>query len=50
MEADEALVQVAQRSCECPLPGDVQGQAEWGPGQPDLVGGNPAHFEVVGIR
>ena len=29
-EGGEALEQVAQRSCECPLPGSVQGQAGWG--------------------
>ena len=27
----------AQRSCECPSPGDAQGQAGWGPLQPGLV-------------
>jgi len=38
-------------SCGCPIPGGVQGQAGWGPGQPDLLSdlvsdlvvGNPAH-------
>jgi len=25
--------------CECPIPGGAQGQAGWGPGQPDLPGG-----------
>lgn len=24
--------------CGCPIPGDAQSQAEWGTGQPDLVG------------
>ena len=42
-EGGEALTQVAQRSCGCPIPGGVRGQAEWGLGQPDLVGGIPAH-------
>jgi len=27
----------------CPIPGGAQGQAGWGPGQPELVGGSPAH-------
>ena len=27
----------------CPETGGVQGQAGWGPGQPDLAVGNPAH-------
>ena len=25
------------------VPGGAQGQVEWGPGQPELVGGSPAH-------
>ncbi|KAK4824583.1 hypothetical protein QYF61_016828 [Mycteria americana] len=29
-EGGEALEQVAQRSCACPIPGSVQGQAGWG--------------------
>ena len=42
-EGGEALDQVAQRSCGCPLPGSVQGQAGWGFEQPGLVEGVPAH-------
>ena len=42
-EGGEALAQVAQRSCGCPLPGRVQGQAGQGFGQPGLV-------EVVSAR
>jgi len=34
------LAQGAQRSSGCPIPGDMQGQVGWGPGQPGLVGGN----------
>ena len=31
----------------CPIPGGAQGQVGWGPGQPELVGGSPAHgFEI----
>ena len=33
-----ALVQAAQRSCECVISGSVQDQAGCGPGQSDLVG------------
>jgi len=33
------LAQAAQRSCGCPIPGGAQGQAGWGPGQPEPVGG-----------
>ena len=33
----------AQRSCGCPIPGGTEGQVGWGPGQPELVGGSPAH-------
>jgi len=36
----EAPDQVAPWSCKRPIPGGVQGQVRWGPGQPDLVGGN----------
>ena len=42
----EALAQVAQRSCGCPLPGRVQGQVGWGFGQPGLVEGVPACGEL----
>ncbi|KAK4816011.1 hypothetical protein QYF61_011001, partial [Mycteria americana] len=34
---------VAQRSCGCPIPGSVQGQAGWGFEQLGLVEGIPAH-------
>jgi len=37
------MAQAAQRSCGCPIPGGAQGQLGWGPGQPEPVGGNPAH-------
>jgi len=46
----EALAQVAQRSCGCPLPGSVQGQVGWGFQQPGLVEGVPAHGSAVGTR
>ena len=29
----------AQRGSRCPVPGGVQGQVGWGPGQPGLVNG-----------
>jgi len=47
-EGGEALAQVAQRSCGCPIPGDVQGQVGWGTGQLDLVGGTTAYDRGVG--
>jgi len=34
---------IGQRSCGCPLPGSVQGQAGWGFEQPGLVDGVHAH-------
>jgi len=46
-EGGEALAQVAQRSCGCPLPGSVQGQAGQGFEQPGLVEGVPAHGRGV---
>jgi len=36
-------IAAAQRSCGCTITGEVQSQVGWGPGQPDLVGGSPAH-------
>jgi len=42
-EGGETLEQVAQKSCECPLPEDVQGQDGWCVVQPRLEGGVPAH-------
>ena len=45
-ESGEVLEQAAQRGCGCPIPGGVQGQVGWGPGQPspvlDLEVGGPA--------
>jgi len=32
-----SVEQAAQRGCECPVSGGVQGQVGWGPGQPGLV-------------
>lgn len=29
-EGGEALAQVSQKSCGCPIPGKVQGQVGWG--------------------
>ena len=49
-EGGEALAQVAQRSCGCPLPGSVQGQVGWGLEHPGLVEGVPAHGRGVGTR
>ena len=46
----EALGQVAQRGCGCPIPGSVQGQVGWGFEQPGLVEGVPAHGSGVGTR
>jgi len=34
------LEQVAQIDCGCSIPGGLQGQAGWGPGQPGLVAAN----------
>jgi len=47
-EGGEALVQVAQRSCGCPLPGSVRGQVGWSSEQPGLVEGVPGHDKGVG--
>jgi len=37
------LEQVVQRSCGCPMPGDVLGQVGWSPGQRDLEEVVPVH-------
>jgi len=43
------LEQVAQRSGRCPIPGNIQGQAEQGSEQPDLVEDVPAHCRGIGL-
>ena len=47
-ESGKVLEQAAQIGCGCPVPGGVQGQVRWGPGQPELVGSSPAHRRRVG--
>jgi len=42
-EGGDAMEQVAQGGCRCPIPGGVQSQAERGSEQPGLVVGDPAH-------
>jgi len=49
-QGGDALEQVAQGGCGCPIPGGIQGQAGCGSGQPDLVVGNPAHSRGVETR
>jgi len=49
-EDGDALEQVAQRGCGCPVTGDVQGQAGCGSGQPGLVSGDLAHSRGVETR
>jgi len=44
------VVRLAQRSCGCPLPGSVQGQAGRVFEQHALVEGVPAHDRGVGTR
>ena len=44
------LEHVAQRGCGCLISEGIQGQVGWGPGQPDLVAGNPAYGRAVGTR
>ena len=36
-KSGEVLEQAAERGCECSIPGGVQGQVGWHPGQPVLV-------------
>ena len=44
------MEQVAQRSCGCPFPGHVQGQAGRGFEQHAVVESVPLHSKGVGIR
>ena len=46
----DALEQVAQGGCGCPIPGGIQGQAGCGSGQPGLVVGDPAHSRGIETR
>ena len=47
------IIVLDQKSCECPIPGGIQGQTGWWPRQPDLVSdlvvGNLAHSKGVGM-
>jgi len=47
---EEALAQVAQRSCRCRIPGSVQGLVGWGFERPVLVEDVPAHGRGAGTR
>ena len=47
-EGGDALEQVAQGGCGCPIPAGIQGQAGCGSGQPGLVVGDPAYSRGVG--
>ena len=51
-ESGEVLKQPAQKGCGCPVPGGIQGQVGWGPGQPglllDMEVGSPACSRGVG--
>ena len=49
-EGGDALEEVAQGGCGCPIPGGIQGQAGCGSGQPGLVVGDPAQSRGVGTR
>ena len=46
-EGSEALEQVAQRCGLCPTPGDCQGEAGAGPGQPDIAVDVPICYKGV---
>ena len=49
-ESGDALEQVVQGGCGCPIPGCIQGQAGCVSGQPGLVVGDPAHSRGVETR
>lgn len=49
-EDDEEMEPVAQGSCACPIPGNVQGHVVWGSEQPRLVKVLPGHGEGFRTR
>jgi len=49
-EGHKTLEQVAQRGCECLLPGSIQDQAGWVFEPPGLEGGVPAYSRCIGTR
>ena len=49
-EGGDALEQVAQGGCGCPIPGGIQGQAGCDSGQPGLVIADLAHSRGVEAR
>ena len=49
-ECSDALEQVAQGGCGCPISGGIQGQAGCGSGQSGLVVGDPARSRGVEMR
>ena len=48
-EHDEAVAQVAQCCCVCPVLGGFQGEAGSGPGEPDLAVNVGIHCRGVGL-
>ena len=44
-ESGEVLEQAAQRGCGCSIPGGVQNQDGWSPGQPGLL----SHLRLVAL-
>mgnify|MGYP001856909608 CR=1 FL=1 len=50
LKGGKALAQAAQRDCGCFISRCIHSLAGWGPRQPDLLGGNPAHGRMVGSR
>jgi len=41
--------ETTKRSRRCPIPGSIQGQVEWGFGQPGIVRDDPVHDRGVGL-
>ena len=48
-EGGETLAQIAQRSGQCPIRGNIAGQVGRGSEQPDPVEGVPAHGRGGGL-
>jgi len=50
LDVREKFSQRVKVSYGCPIPGGAQVQFGWEPGQPELVGGSPAHSWGVGSK
>ena len=48
-KCDETMAQISQRGGCCPIPGNIEGQVQWGSEQPELVLDVPVQCRRVGL-